>query len=256
MKSKDYKYWSMRDELYNKHLHKAERQLAKEYNRLFQKTKRDLLDLYYDITETADEVLVSDLYKFNRYYDLLNNLNTELVKLGEKEIAITELALGQLYERNCKLIDRELGFNSKIVPEKIATAISSVWCPDQKIWTDRIWQGKQGLEEMVKQGLVDCVARGDSKDRLVKELMNKFDIGYRQCDRLVRTELAYIQNRSTIDRYKEYGIEYYEILTAEDEDVCDVCDSQADKFYRVDDIAHMPPFHPNCRCSIVAKEID
>jgi hypothetical protein len=68
--------------------------LAKEYNRLFQKTKRDLLDLYYDITETADEVLVSDLYKFNRYYDLLNNLNAELVKLGEKEIAITELALG------------------------------------------------------------------------------------------------------------------------------------------------------------------
>ena len=93
MKSKDYWGWRDRDLLYNKQLEKAEGQLAKEYQRVFKKTKRDLLELYYEISN-GEDVLVSDLYKFNKYYDLLNNLNAELVKLGEKEIAITELTLG------------------------------------------------------------------------------------------------------------------------------------------------------------------
>ena len=250
MKSKDYWGWRDRDLLYNKQLEKAEGQLAKEYLRVFKKTKRDLLELYYEISN-GEDVLVSDLYKFNKYYDLLNNLNAELVKLGEKEIAITELTLGQMYERNSKLIDKELGFNSNLSPEKITTAINATWCSDNKKWTDRVWNGKQGLEEKVRQGLVDCVARGDSKDRLVKQLMETFDIGYRQSDRLVRTELAYVQTRSTIDTYKEANVEYYEILTAEDEGVCDICDS-ADGKYRIDDTTHLPPFHPNCRCSILA----
>lgn len=254
MKSKDYWGTRERDMLYNRRLEVAEKQLAKEYQRCFTKTKRDLVNLYNEISSNADEVLVSDLYRYNKYYDLLNNLNAELVRLGEKEIAITELALSQLYESNSKQIRKELGFNSNFANKDVATAINSVWATDNKKWSERVWNGKQQLEETVKQGLVDCIVRGDSKDRLVKELMTKYNQAFNRADRLVRTELAYVQNRSTLDTYQEAGIEYYQVLTAGDDNVCSVCED-SDEAIRVDQAIPgitMPPFHPNCRCALLA----
>lgn len=256
MKSNDYWGSRARDALYNKQLGIAERQLAKEYQRSANKTKKDLEILYAEIIDatTDGSLLVSDLYKYNKYYDLLNNLNQELNRLGIKEQKIYEDNLIHMYKENCKLIGKEIAFNPRVSNDRVKTAINNIWCPDGKAWSDRIWTNKALLVEKIKNGVIDSVARGDSKDRLVKDLMETFNQGFRMADRIARTEIAHVQVQSSLDTYKDAGIEYYEILTAQDDSVCDECYENTEPIPIDQGVVgvNLPPFHPNCRCDIVA----
>ena len=106
----------------------------------------------------------------------------------------------------------------------------------------------------MEKGLIDCVSRGTSKDELVKTLMADFDIGFRSADRIARTELSYIQNQATLDKYNEAGVKKYEILAAHDARTCDICSEMNGKIFELSKAqagVNMPPFHPNCRCAVL-----
>lgn len=254
------KYWQMRkrDLLYNQQLGIAEKQLSVEYIRCFEATKSQLMELYDEILDSSDNgtLLVSDLYKYNRYYDLLNNLNMALVRLGNKEIAITEQRLANMYRANFEVIGKELKFETNLNDNDIKQAINSVWCQDGRSWSDRIWTNKTALEAQVQKGIVDCIARGSSREELTQELMHRFNVGFNCADRLARTELAHTQVQSTLDKYREAGVTYYKILNTHDDRTCEgPCEEFAGKIFRMDEAVegvNLPPFHPNCRCTILA----
>lgn len=43
----------------------------------------------------------------------------------------------------------------------------------------------------------------------------------------------------------------YEVLTANDQDVCEVCqEAAAEGPYPIDDLSHKPSLHPRCRCDL------
>lgn len=252
-------YWQQRDRdrLYNKQLGIAEKQLAKEYTRCAKITKEKLSALYDEIMASSADgtLLVSDLYKYNRYYELLNNLNINLDKLGNKEIAITEEALRTMYMLNSDLVAGELGFSTKVDEEAVKKAIDSIWCADGKHWSNRIWTNKAALQELIKNGMVDCIARGASKDEVVKQLMTDMKVGYSQAERLARTELTYIQNKSCLDKYAEAGVEKYRYLAAHDERTSDICQELDGKVFLLKDASvgtNYPPMHPNCRSTVLA----
>jgi hypothetical protein len=46
----------------------------------------------------------------------------------------------------------------------------------------------------VEKGIIDCVARGVSRTQLTEELMKFMNVGFKQADRLARTELNYVLN--------------------------------------------------------------
>lgn len=254
-------YWQFRelDRLYNRNMKIADKNLAAQYIRCFNKTQKLLVDLYYDLMEgkVGDrDILVSDLYKYNKYYDLLNNINANLTELGLSEQEIYSDTLSNMYIRNSELISNQLGkFNIEVSNEKVKSAINTVWCQDGKNWSDRIWDNKQLLNERIQNGIVDCVARGTSKDELVKQLQRDFNVGFNQADRIARTELSYVQNQSTKDRLTEYGIEKYEILATDDERTCEDCFGEEGAVYNLADAKvgiNYPPFHANCRCVVLA----
>ena len=256
-------YWAQRqrDSIYNRQLKIAEEQLAKEYQRCFEATYGKLSALYDEITIASGDgtLLISDLYKYNRYYELMNALNSNLNKLGQKEIEIYEENLKRMYLTNSQLIIDELGYykGSGVYANEnsIRTAIDAIWCQDGKHWSGRIWTNKAALQERVKKGMVDCIARGVSKDELVKQLQKDFDVGFREADRIARTELTYIQNQSTYDKYKEAGIEKYEFLAELDDRTSDICRATHGKIFRMSDATvgvNYPPLHPNCRSTVLA----
>lgn len=256
-------YWQQRerDRLYNQTLRYAENELAKEYRRCAEETERLLSKMYDEIlVATGNEtILMSDWYKYNRYYELLNVLNSNLNKLGQKEIEITEESLKRMYLTNSQLIIDELGYykSSGVFSNEnsLKNALNSVWCQDGKHWSGRIWQNKQSLQELVKKGMVDCIARGVSKDELVKQLMNDFNRGFYEADRLARTELTFVQNQSILDKYREAGIEKYEFLAEIDDRTSEICKEHNGKVYLVKDAVvgeNIPPLHPNCRSTILA----
>lgn len=252
-------YWQQRerDRLYNQQLAIAEKALAKEYQRCIKEIKIKLLDLYDEIFDAYDDgtILISDLYKYNRYYDLVNNLNANLIRLGEKEIAITEDALRTLYNLNSASISQELGFNPTVNDDAVKNAINSIWCGDGKHWSNRVWTNKSALQDLIQKGMVDCIARGVSRKEVVSQLMKDVGVGFHQADRLVRTELTYIQNKSCLDKYAEAGVEKYRYLAAHDERTSDICKDLDGKVFLLKDASvgtNYPPMHPNCRSTVLA----
>lgn len=190
---------------------------------------------------------------------MINNLQNNLTTLGNKESSILDERLTKMYVSNSQLTTEELGkgiskgFSPLVNENAVKTAINAVWCKDGMNWSNRVWNNKALLTEVVKKGLVDCVARGASKDELVKDLQKSFNIGFNQADRLARTELSHIQNKATIDKYTEAGIQYYKFLSARDDKTCESeCEQYDGKIYPIDDTEHLPPIHPNCRCTVLA----
>lgn len=248
-------YWGNRESqlLLNQVLKVAEKELSKQYLRCFRKTQQELIKLYNELINETGEILISDLYKFNRYYDLLNNLSSNLKKLGIEEEKLYRELFSDFYRRNQELIGESINWLLPIDEEIVNRAINSVWCKDGKHWSDRIWNNKALLEERIKNGMVDAVARGAGKDDLVRQLMADFNVGYNQADRIARTELAYIQNKSTLDKYEQAGIEKYKVLANQaDDESCGNLDGEEFYLSEAQVGVNFPPFHPNCKCAILA----
>jgi len=255
-------YWLRRDikereRLIDTSISITEFRLRKQYLRSEQKIQKEMELLYDKIMREggSGQALASHLYEFNRYYDLLNNMNTELTKLNSKEKVIFKSEFTDLYSANSKLLNKQLGLASKVNPEQVNKVINGVWCADGLNWSDRLWNHKSQLINTLTNSLVDCVATGASHEKLVKDIMLNFGSSYANASRLARTELSHIYNQSTKDKYEEAGIEQYRFLTAEDETTCDECGDLDGQVFNLEDAIegeNYPPIHPNCRCTVLA----
>lgn len=149
-----------------------------------------------------------------------------------------------MYIANSKIIGEELNFISNINEESVKRAINATWCKDGKNWSQRVWGNKALLQQRVQDGIVNSIARGDSKDRLVVQLMDDFNVGFNEADRIARTELSYVQNKSTIDTYIEAGVQFYEVIGDSDDDLCSPCIGQKIEVSKAVSGETLPPFHP------------
>ena len=64
---------------------------------------------------------------------------------------------------------------------------------------------------------------------------------------------AEIQIQDTLDRYKKYGIKYYEFCADTDDETCDICASLDGKKFKITKAkigVNAPPMHDGCRCYI------
>ena len=248
-------YWEERESerVYEEMLKGMDKELGREYLRSARKVRRELVQLYNELSSATGEILISDLYKYNRYYELLTNLNNILTQLGLEEQKLLGKYLEDFYRRNCEIIGKEINWLIPIDEQSVRKAIESVWCSDGKHWSSRIWTNKAGLEERIKQGLVDCFTSGAGKDELVRRLMDDFNVGYNQANRIARTELSYIQNKSTLDKYEQAGIKKYKVLANQaDDEVCGGLDGKEFYLHEAQVGVNFPPIHPNCKCAILA----
>lgn len=76
---------------------------------------------------------------------------------------------------------------------------------------------------------------------------------YYEADRIVRTELAQIQNAAAVNRYKESGTKKVETVACKDARTCPICKKKDGKITDIEKalpgVAYL--FHPNCRCLVV-----
>ena len=134
--------------------------------------------------------------------------------------------------------------------------INTSWLPDGKNFSDRVWDNTAKLTETLNEQLVHCVITGKKTTELKKLLQERFNVSYNQANTLVRTEIAHIQTQAAAQRYKDYGLEYYEFLGREG-DSCghepDCHDLNGKKFLLTEMKVgeNAPPIHPNCRCCII-----
>lgn len=239
----------------NKLLDKKSEHIRKRLIKAYLASQKTIVDecesLYLEMLEDGD-LSYSRLMRYDRYYKLNALINKELRKLGLEEIGILDIGMRELYTEVAAAINPSVPIliNSAIVEE----TINRVWCPDGKLWSDRIWTSKDKLQLTLQQSLTNCVIQGKSHKVLTKELKQRFGVANHEAERLARTELNYIQNQAAVRGYIEAGYTHYKFITAIDGRTCGECEKlngQVFSFAEAQVGVNLPPCHSNCRSNII-----
>ncbi|EAE9451229.1 phage head morphogenesis protein [Listeria monocytogenes] len=124
-------------------------------------------------------------------------------------------------------------------------------------FSKRIWKNNKTLIDVMQNDFVMWVARGDSVDKITSRLANKFDVAYRQSERLVRTESAFMVEQGTLTAYEENGTEEYKFLAILDNVTSKICRSLDDKVFKIINAVvgvNYPPMHPHCRSTTISAK--
>lgn len=260
-------YWSKRqqktqDAISDKTIKDINKQLQRYYGRAATRVIADFEATYNKLLATvADgkEPTPADLYKLDKYWQMQAQMRRELEKLGEKQVTL----LSKAFETNffeiyysIDLSDITQAFNTVDVGA-VQQMINGIWCADGKSWSQRIWDNTERLAETLNEELIHIVATGKKSTELKNVLQERFGVSYSRANTLVRTEVAHIQTQAAAQRYKDYGLEKYEIL-GNDDDTCgnhgvDCHELDGKVFYYNEMVVgkNAPPFHPNCKCAII-----
>jgi SPP1 gp7 family putative phage head morphogenesis protein len=126
-------------------------------------------------------------------------------------------------------------------------------------YSEQLWGNTDTLADSLKKVFRQGFIRGDSPHEMAREIRKEFNVARSRAETLVRTDATAIINRATIKRYKREGLKYYRILVVLDNRTTQICRriAQEDKLYKLEDAqvgVNMPPFHYNCRSTIMPDE--
>lgn len=250
----------MKDEL-NKRISLVDNSIARTekilYNQYLKSAKslENKLRLLYQNIEDDGDALLSHLYQYNRYYDLLNMLQDEMTKLGQYEKKELEQSLIKLYEDNSKIISSYgNNFNPFYNKELVKEVVNENWGGRVKNWSDSIWANKREIAERIRGDFIDILTTGKSYNEVSSILSKDMGVAFYQAQRLVRTEMARVSIQSTLNSYASIGVEKVRVITADDmcSETCEEHRGQIIPLLEAEVGINIPPFHPNCRCDIVA----
>ncbi len=192
--------------------------------------------------------------------ELQANLNTQIMILtGEQQVMLSEVMkqvylqgfLKTMYE-----VQKGLGMGvSFTVPsnDDVLKILKNPWNGNH--YSNSIWTNKAKLTNWLNTDLPRHFAAGASNQKMAKDLAAKLDTNYKSAVRLVRTEVNYISNQSSMDAYEESGVvDRYQILATLDSRTSEICQEMDGKIFNVNEkkvSVNMPPFHVHCRTTTV-----
>ena len=261
MKKKQSRYWQKRiQEQQEKSLVRTEKETQKELSRIYHQTinqvRDDILKVYSKVEAdkaAGRELLINDFYRNNRYWQLFDTINERLVALGEEQINITEPKLLALYDETKSLIGEEVPKDKVkttfLLPKAIDAkqALFQSWCLDGKKFSDRVWEDKTKMLELLKKELNTCVIQGKSPWESANRISEQLGVSERNAYRLMRTEFAHAQNYAATEKYKELG--FTKGKWNADNCACPHCKEQHGTIHPLSEMENLIPAHPNCRCS-------
>ena len=243
--------------------HQAARELEGEVQRILG-TYAKRFDLTPEeaaaaLREPADEESRAYGYRVSRAEALEKAIRERLNGLGarlERETAAQrEWTASKSYQSARKMMrDMTGGVVSQAVPDLqgLLLAMDTAW--SGRNYSARIWRNTDQLAQMLEDEIEAAFLSGKSVRRMANVIMDRFGVGYRAAECLMRTETSYVQNQTAAQSYRDAGCTDYEILTASDRRTCSRCAAQNGRRYLFTEMQageNAPPFHPNCRCTIL-----
>lgn len=126
------------------------------------------------------------------------------------------------------------------------------WCNDEN-FSARIWNDTQRVANYINQDMAQAFARGDSYDRIIKNVQRRFGVNRSNAYRLVFTEGTYVMAESSIKPFEE-DFTQYEYSPILDSKTCEICRALNGKVFEISERqpgVNFPPMHPWCRCTWV-----
>lgn len=248
------KYWKTRIDEQNQAMMDNTEQI------MMNKIKSIYLKALEDIKNKV--VVATDLRDLSKLSVLRIFIEERINKLGTEEYNIFKTGL-----------QNHVGAFSLTTPNAAEQIVNRIWCSDGKSWSDRIWDDKIKLKNTLVDGLTKIMIEGDSGADLVKALQDQskfystmvnptfkdiadqgFNQSFNNASRLVRTEITYVHNQCSVERYQEMGLEEYEYVAEMDDRTSEICQELNGKVFKLSDAQpgeNLPPMHPNCRSTIV-----
>ena len=224
-----------------------------EYNEKIQ----ELHAMYRDTKSEYIKIEIERLKarsKITRLRALQDAINVELCKVThEYQMTLEDTLIGLFsdqYAKACEL----MGVMAPGIPrEAIKKIIEYPYAG--KMFSDRIWDNKDALVKYIQQDLTVGIIRGDSIQKMSRQLKKDLNVLYYQAERLVRTETNYAMNQGHLKGYADSGVvEKYEFLAAIDSRTSKLCKNQNGKVYKLSDAVvgvNFPPLHPHCRSTVI-----
>lgn len=217
-------------------------------------------ELYAMYRDTGSEYIKIEIDRLNarakitRLQALQDAINVELTKVTHEYQMTLEDTLIGLFTEQYKEVSELMGVMAPVIDrEAIKTIIEYPYAG--KMFSDRIWDNKDALVKHIKQNLTAGIIRGDSIQKMSRQLKKDLNVLYYQAERLVRTETNYAMNQGHLKGYADSGVvEKYEFLAAIDSRTSKLCKNQNGKVYKLSDATvgvNYPPLHPNCRSTVI-----
>ncbi len=189
--------------------------------------------------------------KINRLELLKKNIQLELLAFSsdEERLFYEELtkAVRTEYERQSGI----LGMTVDASEKHMAAIVDSSFMSAK--WSDRIWNNQVALRAELDKLLHRGIVQGLNPRELARELRKVVDSSVYNAERLMRTEMARVQQDVFQDSMHQAEIEQYRFIA--ESDACDICAELDDKTFYLKDAeigVNTYPMHPNCRCSTSA----
>lgn len=224
-----------------------------EYNEKIQ----ELHAMYRDTKSEYIKIEIERLKarsKITRLRALQDAINVELCKVThEYQMTLEDTLIGLFsdqYTKACEL----MGVMAPGIPrEAIIKIIEYPYAG--KMFSDRIWDNKDALVKYIQQDLTVGIIRGDSIQKMARQLKKDLNVLYYQAERLVRTETNYAMNQAHLKGYKDSGVvEKYEFLAAHDKRTSKLCRDLDGQMFELSEATvgvNYPPIHCNCRSTVV-----
>ena len=217
-----------------------------EYNEKIQ----ELHAMYRDTKSEHIKIEIDRLNaraKITRLQALQDAINVELTKVTHEYQMTLEDTLIGLFTEQYKEVSELMGVMAPVINrEAIKTIIEYPYAG--KMFSDRIWDNKDALVKHIHQNLTVGIIRGDSVQKMARQLKKDLNVLYYQAERLVRTETNYAMNQGHKKGYEDSGVvEKYEFLAAIDSRTSKLCKDQDGKVYKLKDAVvgvNYPPLHP------------
>lgn len=245
-------YWQPRLQRYI--FDKVNKELNKRLKTVYLKANKSIgieLTALYEKMLSKGEISANMLYQENRYRGLQQKIGKIVQDIGKTEEKLVAKSLLTSYKQVYQQTMKGLGVDTSwtIINENMAKQIVNANFKGAN-FSERIWNNKSKLREQIEKSVIDSVIGGQSKDRAVKDIKNKFGVGFNDADRIVRTETQRVLNDGQRQTYKDRGYSQVEWLVADDERLCDECMGMLDgNPYNIDEVPSV--LHPNCRCTFI-----
>jgi SPP1 gp7 family putative phage head morphogenesis protein len=126
-------------------------------------------------------------------------------------------------------------------------------------YTNSQWWESQalGMSNQVKRQVQLGLFTGEAMPAITKRITNVTAMRAKnEASAIVRTAVTAVSAEAQLASLKAQGddvTEQYQIVVTYDENTCEICgDLDGEEFSYIDETAPRPPFHINCRCTIVA----
>lgn len=198
--------------------------------------------------------------QIKRYDALVKMIEAETALLALKEEQATTDALKKTYEATYynSIFDIQQGIGlattfAILDTDMINDVLNYPWSGDN--YSKDIWANRDQLSRDIRHELTNGLIRGASVREMAESIDKKAGKGYKNAERLVRTEVNYFCGAANLQSYRECGIEKYQYIATLDKRTCTVCGDWDLKIEEVEKAVpgvNFHPMHPNCRCTDAA----